>query len=244
LAALRRRERTGVGELVELAQDENLLNHIGDVLVEVARGNDDDIRLGNRHRWRAPQGAYRCVDAEPGTGGAGRIGAGGLDRWVAISVGDDEEWAGLRAAMGDPDWARDARFGHHAGRAAGHDEIDTAITAWTTTLTHRDAAARCQAHGVPAAPILTESEARADPHLRARGLVRTNHGRDIGTHEFAGHLFRWDGPPMRWGPIAALGDDNEAVYRTLLGIDDQTWDALVEEGHITDVYRGTDGRPL
>jgi hypothetical protein len=144
---------------------------------------------------------------------------------VAISVGDDEEWAGLRAAMGDPDWARDARFGHHGGRAAGHDEIDSAITTWTTTLTHREAAARCQAYGVPAAPVLTESEARADPHLRARGLVRTNHGRDIGTHEFAGHLFRWDGPPLRWGPIAALGDDNEAVYRGLLGVDDQTWGA-------------------
>jgi crotonobetainyl-CoA:carnitine CoA-transferase CaiB-like acyl-CoA transferase len=244
LAALRRRERTGVGELVELAQAENLLNHIGDVLVDVARGNDDDIRMGNRHRWRAPQGVYRCVDAEEGSGGAGRVGAGGLDRWVAISVGDDEEWAGLQAAMEDPDWARDERFGTHAGRVAGHDEIDAGIAAWTKTLTHREAAARCQARGVPAGPVLTESEARADPHLRARGLLRTNHGRDIGTHEFAGHLFRWDGPPLQWEPIAALGDDNEAVYRGLLGVDDATWNALVDEGHISGVYRGADGRPL
>ncbi len=75
-------------------------------------------------------------------------------------------------------------------------------------------------------------------------MLRANHGRDIGTHEFAGHLFRWDGPPLRWGPIAALGDDNEAIYRGVLGIDDETWDALVAEGHISSVYRGADGRPL
>jgi crotonobetainyl-CoA:carnitine CoA-transferase CaiB-like acyl-CoA transferase len=244
LAALRRRERTGVGELVELAQAENLLNHIGDVLIDVARGNDDDFRIGNRHRWRAPQGVYRCVDAEAGTGGAGRIGAGGLDRWVAISVGDETEWAGLRAAMDDPRWARDERFEHHAGRVVAHDEIDAGINRWTKTMSHREAAARCQAHGVPAAPVLTESEARADPHLRARGLLRSNHGPDIGNQEFSGHLFRWDGPALQWEPIAALGDDNEAVYRGLLGVDDATWDALVDEGHISAVYRGADGRPL
>jgi hypothetical protein len=74
--------------------------------------------------------------------------------------------------------------------------------------------------------------------------VRTNHGRDIGTHDFAGHLFHWDGPPLRWKPISALGEDNEAVYRTLLGVDDATWTALVEEGHISEIYRGPDGQPL
>jgi hypothetical protein len=49
---------------------------------------------------------------------------------------------------------------------------------------------------------------------------------------------------LQWEPIAALGEDNEAVYRGLLGVDGVTWDALVDEGHISAVYRGADGRPL
>lgn len=244
LAALRRRECTGVGELVELAQSENMLNHIGDLLLDVQRGLAGELRVGNRHRWRAPQGVYRCHDAAPGSGGAGRVGAGGLDRWVAISVGGDDEWLGLRAAMNKPAWAADDRFASPAGRRAHHDEIDVGITSWTRDLTHRDVATICQAHGVPAAPCLTESEQRADPHLRARGLLRTNHGPDIGTHEFAGHAWSWDGPPLAWGPLATMGQDNEAVYRGLLGVDDSTWDALVAEGHIATGYRDSDGNPL
>ena len=137
LAALRRRDHTGVGELVEVAQSENMLNHIGELLVDVARGVHDDHRLGNRHPWRAPQGAYRCLDAEPGAGKAGDVGAGGLDRWVVISVGDDDHWTGLRAAMGEPDWSSHERFATATGRRAHHDEIDVGITAWTRALAHR-----------------------------------------------------------------------------------------------------------
>jgi crotonobetainyl-CoA:carnitine CoA-transferase CaiB-like acyl-CoA transferase len=244
LAALRRRERTGVGELVEVAQSENMLNHIGEVLVELSRGATDELRLGNRHAWRAPQGVYRCRDAPEGAGRAGEVGSGGLDRWVAISVGDDDEWAGLRAAMGEPAWATDARYATADGRREHHDAIDEGVAAWSSTLTHVDAALRCQAHGVPAAPVQTESEQRTDPHLRARGLIRENHGADIGTHEFCGHAWRWDGPPLAWGPLAKVGEHNERVFRGLLGLDDATWAALVAEGHISDGYRDAAGNPL
>lgn len=244
LAALRRRERTGVGELVELAQTENMLNHIGEILIDVARGVDEEWRIGNRHRWRAPQGVYRCLDVAPGVGRAGEQGAGGTDRWVAVSVGTDDEWHGLRVAMGEPAWAADARFAAVEGRRAHHDEIDAGITAWTMAHDHREAAAICQEHGVPAGPVLTESEARQDPHLRARGMLRTNHGPDIGTHEFASHPWQWDGPPLAWRPYSMVGEDNEHVYRELLGLDEATWDALVTEGHITDGYRDAAGNPL
>ena len=84
---------------------------------------------------------------------------------------------------------------------------------------------------------------RTDPHLRARGLIRENHGVEIGTHEFTGHLWRWTGPPLAWGPLAPVGGDNEAVYRGLLGLDEPTWDALVAEGHIATGYRDANGEP-
>lgn len=245
LAALRRRARTGVGELVEVAQSENMLNHIGEILLDVQRGDTDELRIGNRHRWRAPQGVYRCLDAPEGTGGVGRVGGPtGLDRWVAVSVGSDDEWHALRTALGDPAWAADERFATAEGRRTHHDDIDAGIAAWTATRTHRDAADHLQAHGVPAAPVLTESEQRVDEHLRARGLIRPNHGEEIGTHDWPGHPFRWDGPPLAFGELRPMGVDTEEVLRHLVGIDDELWATLVAEGHVSRDFRGPDGQPL
>ena len=92
-AALRRRERTGVGELVELAQTENMLDHIGEILVDIARGVDEDWRVGNRHRWRAPQGVYRCLDVAPGVSGF---------------VGAKKRGSSLRLVATDLDWSHGA----------------------------------------------------------------------------------------------------------------------------------------
>ena len=244
VAALRDRDRTGKGALVELSQCENMINHIGELVVEASDSGIGHERLGNRHRERAPQGVYRCRDAAPGTAGAGGVGAHGTDRWVAISVGTDDEWAGLRAAMDDPGWARDDRFSSAEGRRAHHDEIDKGIGEWTGGLSHYEAFHLCQQHGVPAGPVLTESACYADPHLRARGLFRENGNAELGTHEYATHAFRWDGPPMAWGPIPLLGQDNEAVYRGLLGMSAEEYAALEEDGHISGDYLGPDGLPL
>lgn len=74
LLALRRRARTGQGELVELAQSENMLNLIGEYLIDAARTGRSHTNIGNRHLVHAPQGAYPCA---------------GEDRWVVPSVDSD-----------------------------------------------------------------------------------------------------------------------------------------------------------
>ncbi|MHB1912358.1 MAG: CaiB/BaiF CoA-transferase family protein, partial [Acidimicrobiales bacterium] len=244
LAALRQRRLTGTGSLVEVSQCENMLNHIGEMLVEAADSGVVHDRLGNRHPGRAPQGVYRCRDAPAGTAGAGAGGAHGVDRWVAISVGSDEEWTSLVRAMGDPEWARAEDLATAEGRRARHDEIDAGITAWTTGLDHYDAFHRCQAEGVPAGPVLTESECYADPHFRARGLFRTNGSSELGEHEYPAHLFRWDGPDLGWGPIPVMGEHNEEVFRGLVGLSEQEYAALAEDGHFSGDYLGPDGAPL
>jgi crotonobetainyl-CoA:carnitine CoA-transferase CaiB-like acyl-CoA transferase len=163
---------------------------------------------------------------------------------VVISVGTDEEWQGLRRAMGDPAWAADSRFDTADGRRQHHDEIDAAISEWTLSRTHYDAFHACQAHGVPAGPVLTESECYADPHLRQRGMFRENGNEELGTHEYATHAWHWDGPPLAWKPIPPLGADNEAVFRDLLGMSDDEYAQLEADGHISRDYLAPDGTPL
>jgi crotonobetainyl-CoA:carnitine CoA-transferase CaiB-like acyl-CoA transferase len=229
LAALRRRRRTGEGSSIELAQAENVMHHIGELYVDAARTGRVHEPWGNRSPVRAPQGCYPCV---------------GDDRWAVISVGSDEEWAGLRRAMGEPAWAADERFATLEGRRAAHDELDERIGAWTAGLDRYDVFSRCQAEGVPAGPVTDEADATTDPHLRARGFFRDNSATDAGVHEYPAHLWRWSGPELAWGSIHAMGEDNEYVYKELLGMDDEEYAALDADGHLSLDYLDAEGRPL
>jgi crotonobetainyl-CoA:carnitine CoA-transferase CaiB-like acyl-CoA transferase len=229
MMALRVRERTGRGQLIEFAQAENVMQHIGELFLDASRTGRTHGTLGNRHATRAPQGVYPCR---------------GDDRWLALSIGTDAEWAGLRRAMGDPAWAADPRFATCAGRREHHDEIDAGISAWTSPCDDIELFHRCQAEGVPAGPVLGERDLYADPHLRARGFFRENTAADAGTHEYPAHLWHWTGPDMRWEPIAAMGDDNEYVYKEVLGLSDEEYAALDAEGHLSPDYLDPDGNPL
>jgi crotonobetainyl-CoA:carnitine CoA-transferase CaiB-like acyl-CoA transferase len=228
LMALRRRERTGVGELVELSQSENMLNHIGEFLIDAARTGAEHGPIGNRHPTRAPQGCYPCR---------------GDDAWVVISVGDDSQWAALAEVAGSG-WENDERFATADGRRAYHDELDELIAGWTSGLACREVFERCQASGVPAAPVLHELEALADPHLNERGAFRVNGNEETGDYLHPTHPWRWDGPPLRWDPLPVLGGDNEAVFRGLLGLSADDYAALEADGHLSLDYLAPDGTPL
>ncbi len=229
LMALHRRRRTGLGELVELSQSENMLNHLGEFLIDADRTGAKHGPLGNRHAQYAPQGCYRCL---------------GDDAWVVLSVTDDAAWAGLGVAAGNPEWAVDPRFATEAGRRAHHDELDEVIGRWTSRHGPQEIFSRCQENGVAAAPVLHELEALDDPHLRHRGMFAENGNPELGTHHYPTHLWRWDGPDMAWGPIPMLGGDNEAVFRELLGLTDQEYQELADGGHLSRDYLDPNGNPL
>ena len=100
-----------------------------------------------------------------------------------------------------------------------------------------------QRAGVAASPLFDEELLVADPNVAARGWIRPLTSTDVGTHLHLGSPFR--GIPQRWdrgSPI--LGEDNEYVYRTLLGLSDAEYRHLEEERIVTDDYLGEDGEPV
>ncbi|MEM9654063.1 MAG: CoA transferase [Actinomycetota bacterium] len=226
LMALRRRERTGVGELIELSQSENMLNHIGELLIDADRTGREHGPLGNRHATHAPQGCYPCI---------------GDDAWAVISVTDDERWQALCQAAERPEWAADVRFTTEAGRREHHDELDRLLSAWTETLSPEQVFNRCQERGVAAAPVLHELDAMRDEHLAARSMFRPNGNTETGSHLHAAHVWQWDGPALRWDPLPVLGGDNEAVLKGIAGLTDAEYDDLKEAGHISLDYLDADG---
>ncbi|HVW45322.1 MAG TPA: CoA transferase [Amycolatopsis sp.] len=226
VAALRYRAATGRGQFVELSQSENVINHLGDVFVDCQQGVEP-ARYGNRHHRRAPQGLYRCA---------------GENRWLAISVGDDEQWRALASLIGHPDLADDPRFGDEAARRTHHDELDRLIGDWTARQQLIEAFHVLQAAGVPAGPLLDEQLFVADPHFAQRGFMQPLTSADVGTHPHPGFAFR--GVPQVWRRGSpTLGQDNEYVYKSLLGVSDEAYERYRAENILSEDYLAPDGTP-
>ncbi len=225
LAALHYRAATGRGQVIELAQSENVLTELGDVFVNLQLGTAPQ-RFGNRDPHRAPQGMYLCADG----------------RWLGLTVNDDDAWRGLTGVLGRADLAKDERLADVAGRHAADDELDDAIGAWSATVTADAAFHALQGAGVAAAPCADDATLASDPQILARQWIRPLTSLDVGTFNHLGHAFR--GIPLAWERGApTLGQDNEYVFKEILGLDDVDYDRLVAERVATEDYLDRDGDP-
>jgi crotonobetainyl-CoA:carnitine CoA-transferase CaiB-like acyl-CoA transferase len=227
LAALHYRDATGRGQLIELAQMENVLAHLGDVYVDLQLGVEPQ-RLGNRDRSMAPQGVYRCR---------------GEHRWLAVTVADDAAWRALATVLGPPELATDRRFLTAAERQAHGDDLDELLREWASEQDAVEAFHTLQAAGVAAAPLLDDDLLAVDPNVAARGWIRPMPSTDVGTYRHIGHAFT--GLPQAWdrgSPV--LGEDNEYVFTKLLGLDDDTYQRLEAARVIVADYLDVNGNPV
>jgi crotonobetainyl-CoA:carnitine CoA-transferase CaiB-like acyl-CoA transferase len=222
LMALIQRRRTGQGAVIEVAQVENMTVHIGDVVMEAAMTGRPPRRWGNRTAEAAPQGVYRCV---------------GDDEWLALSVRDDDQWRALVGVLGDPPALAGPALSHLPGRRDAHDAIDVAIEAWTSGRTKEDAFHALQAAGVVAGPVMNEADAASDPQLHERGFFHHLVHRSAGGHLHPGANFHLSAtPPLIWRAAPVVGQDNEYVYKEILGVSDEEYEQLITEGHVGDTY--------
>ncbi len=225
LAALRYREHTGRGQIIEFAQIENVINHLGEALVDLQLGGESPGPMGNRDPWRAPQGIYPCADG----------------RYLAVSVGDDSQWRRLCQMLGREDLV--ARAPHLADRQAIHDELDEVLGEWLRRFDADDLFHRLQAGKIPAAPMMDDAHLVLDPQVVAREWLRPLESLDVGVHLHPGHIF--SGVPQSWdrgSPV--LGQDNEYVYRELLGVIESDYDAYRRSQLLSDDYLDAQGLPL
>lgn len=226
LAALNYRETTGRGQLIELAQTENLIQHLGDIYLDGQLTGRPYERTGNRQANRAPQGLYRS------NGG----------KWLAISVGTDAEWVALAIAIGRSDLASEARFATLAGRRANHDELDRVIADWAERQEPLAAFHLLQQAGVAAAPLMNDELFVNDPQIQAREWLRPLQSSDVGTHPHPGPAFR--GLDQAWERGAPrLGQDNEYVYKTLLGVNDEDYERFAAQKILAEDYFDKAGQP-
>ncbi|MEV0911852.1 CaiB/BaiF CoA-transferase family protein [Streptomyces hokutonensis] len=213
VAALEHRAGTGRGQHIDLSQLEAIAAHMGTSLL----GGPKVKPVGNTHPSWSPQGVYRCL---------------GADRWLAVSVRDDTEWAALCEVIGRPELATDARTLTADTRRHATDLVDTALGEWTRTLPADVAAEALQAHGIPAGAVQDGRElVEHDPQLRARGFyVRKEHPvAGAFLHEGVPiRLTRTPGAVREAAPV--LGADTDAVLKEVAGFSAERVQQLREAG--------------
>ena len=215
MAALRHRDMTGEGQLIELAQTEALASILGAEYMDYFANGYVGRPLGNRHRWMAPHGAYRCK---------------GEDAWCVIAVDSEEEWEGLCRVMGSPGWCRERRFGDMASRHANQDELDARIEEWTQGRTPESVVEALQGVGVAAGVVQDGRRLFNDPHLRERGFFTRIEDPETGPVDYPGPYVRLSETPGRVERCHGFGEDNLYVFGELLDMPEAEVRRLVEIG--------------
>ena len=216
LAAMWRQRETGAGCFIDLSMAETTIAALPEPILAWCLAGEQSQPRGNRHPVYAPQGCYP---------------ARGDDRWVALSVQSDEQWRRLCTLMDRSDLLEDQRFSHHNARRLHHDLLDSIIAEWTARRNAADTAAELQAHGIAATPTAEPAEIAEDVQLRARAFISQIERLDgQGTLSAPGTPWLVDQQrPVSPAPAPRLGQDNEYVFKSVLGLDDSDYDGLIRD---------------
>ena len=224
MGSLHRRNRTGLGQHVDLAQMfiGATLNGpaILDATINKRALQREGFPPGNRAHWPGTPllNNYRGPTTAPHN--AYRTKGGGYNDWAAIVCVGEAEWRALVEVMGSPDWTKDEKLASLAGRLKHQIELDENIEAWAKTLNKYALMEVCQAAGVRAMPVQsTEDRVDNDPQLRHRDMYTELDHPVLGRRKFQNAPFKMSETPVVNICAAPLvGEHVQEVLEGLLGL--------------------------
>jgi benzylsuccinate CoA-transferase BbsF subunit len=216
IAALDYRDRTGKGQLIDLAQFETALYFFMPGLLDAAVNGKEPVRNGNAIGSAAPHNVYACKGAE---------------RWCTIAAINEVQWTALCKAIGKPDLASDPRFDSLQHRKENETALDAVIEVWTMERSPEEAMITLQSAGVPAGIVENPADLFEDPQLRARGLFWPMEHSEMGMFSHLGSsVVLSKTPAQASAPSPCLGEHNEYVLTKILGKSDEEFVELLAAG--------------
>jgi formyl-CoA transferase len=218
LAALRHRDVTGEGQVVDSAIYEAVLAMMESTVTEWDVQGYQRERTGAVLPNVAPSNVYPTSDGQ----------------LILIAANQDSVFGRLAALMDEPELAEPgSRYADHSGRGEHQQELDDHIAVWTAKHDADQLLALLHEGGVPAGRIYRAADMLSDPHFLARdAIVRVPDPRfgELAMQNVVPKLSATPGS-VRWtGP--ELGQHNDDVYGDLLGLDEARRAELAESGVI------------
>ena len=217
LAALRHRDQTGQGQIVDSAIYEAVLQVMESLVPDYSVMGYVRERSGSILPGLAPSNVYRCKDGE-----------------YLIGANQDAIFGRLCKAMQRPELAGDERYASHTARGIHQAELDGIIDAWTQTKTVEEVEALCIAHAIPAGKVYRAPEMLADAHFAAReAIVEVPHPA-FGAVKMQNAFPKLSATPsgVRRPAPREVGQDNAEVYGRELGLGQEELEALGAAGVI------------
>ncbi|WP_190816278.1 CaiB/BaiF CoA transferase family protein [Saccharopolyspora pogona] len=216
LLAILHRERTGEGQLVDVASFDTMFSALGIRLISQLMLDLDMPRSGSRDLLTAPVNVYEAADGP-----------------IYIQAGTASLFPKLCAVMKRPDLAEDPHFATVKGRMEHQEFLEGEIGAWAATRTTDEIAHTLDEAGVPNAKVASVAEVAKSPQIAARDMIVESEHPELGTIRMPGNPIKMEKTPptIRKAP-PRVGEDNEHVYRAILGMSDEDLIRLHQAGAI------------
>lgn len=217
LMALRERDKSGLGQSVDLALYESVFRALDELAPAYAATGYVRGREGMGTANACPHGHFECGDG----------------RWVAIACTSDKMFERLTQAMQRPELAGAGQYGRVANRLAEREYVDGLVSAWTGGMNRDEVVAACVAAEVPIGAVNAIDEIFEDPHFKARGNLVTVDDPETGPVTVPGVAPRLSRTPGRIDALGpALAGANQAVFGDMLGLSAADQAALKAKGII------------
>lgn len=217
LMALRHRDQTGEGQVVDSAIYEAVLAMMESVVPEYTQADFVRERTGSILPKVAPSNAYPTKDGD-----------------ILVAANQDTVFTRLAAAMGQPELSDDPRYNTHHARGEHQEELDELVGAWTATMTSDEVQAAMDEAGVPTGKIFKAPDMLTNEHYAAReAVVKVEHPEYDKLH--MQNVFpKLSATPgqISWAGPTEVGQHNSEIYGGLLGKGEAELDGLAEKGII------------
>jgi crotonobetainyl-CoA:carnitine CoA-transferase CaiB-like acyl-CoA transferase len=200
MAALRSRDATGLGQVVDTSLVEPLMTLLGPQLTAYDLLGVLQERSGSRSTHNAPRNVYRTADG----------------RHVAVSSSATSIAARIMRLVGRPELVDEPWFATGHGRVEHAGEIDAAVAAWIEARPRDQVLAAFAEAEAAAAAVYDAADILADPHLRATGAIAAIADPELGPIVMPGPISRLSATPasIRFAG-GAHGADTDAVLGEL-----------------------------
>ncbi|KUJ34316.1 CoA transferase [Streptomyces sp. NPDC093228] len=215
MTALAARDRTGTGQVVDMAIIEPILTVLGPQPIWYDQLGHVQQRTGNRSQNNAPRNTYRTADGD----------------WVAVSTSAQSVAERVMRLVGRPELIDEPWFASGADRARHADVLDAAVGEWIAGRTRAEVLKAFEGAEAAVAPVQDVREVMTDPQYAALGTITTvPDDPDLGALRMQNVLFRLSATPgeIRWAG-RPHGADTEAIL-TELGLTGPEIAALAAEG--------------
>jgi len=211
-AALAERERSGLGQHIDLALLDVQVAALGNQAANYLCGGKVPQRMGNAHPNIVPYQDFPTADGD-----------------MILAIGNDGQFSRFCAVAGHPEWAQDERFATNPQRVAHRATLIPLMRQTTVMRTTAEWISAFEAQAVPCGPVNRIDQVFADPQVVARGLKVEMPHPTAGTVALVANPVRLSGSPVQYRlPPPLLGQHTDEVLQQWLGLDGGQIDGLRE----------------